>query len=54
MGGGTLPQMNVEDDGMGGRLGAGPGGGGVISPFPFASPPVANTAPTAKHANGSW
>lgn len=46
-GGGTLPQMNVEDDGMGGRLGAGPGGGGVISPFPFASPPVANTSPSS-------
>lgn len=46
MGGGTLPQVHIEDDGMGGRLGPGAVGGGVISPFPFASSHSANPSST--------
>ena len=44
-GGATLPRMDLgdeemmEDDGMGGRLGAGAGGGGIISPYAY-QPPV--------------
>lgn len=49
-GGGTLPKIDLgengllmdgngvgvdEDDGMGGRLGVGPGGGGIITPYSF-------------------
>jgi hypothetical protein len=39
-GGGTLPQIDVDedDDGMGGRLNGGVGGGGIISPYPFTAP----------------
>ena len=33
-----------EDDGMGGRLGGGPEGGGVITPYPFQPAPVGGTA----------
>jgi len=50
-GGATLPRMDLadeemlEDDGMGGRLGAGAGGGGIISPYAYQPPvPVAATA----------
>ena len=54
-GGGTLPKIDLgengllmdnngvavdEDDGMGGRLGAGPGGGGIITPYSFQPAPV--------------
>ena len=35
-GGGTLPQIDVdEDDGVGGRLAAGAEGGGIISPYSY-------------------
>jgi hypothetical protein len=33
-----------EDDGMGGRLGAGPGCGGIITPYPFQLVPESDTA----------
>ena len=53
-GGGTLPKIDLgedglighngvgveEDDGMGGRLGAGPGAGGIITPYSFQPAPV--------------
>ena len=42
--GATLPTIDVEDDGMGGRLAGGPGGGGIISPYPFAAPPSSSLA----------
>ena len=36
--------MIEEDDGMGGRLGAGAGGGGIITPYAFVPPaPVGGT-----------
>ena len=58
-GGGTLPKIDLgengllmgsngervyEDDGMGGRLGAGPEGGGIITPYAFQPAPVGGTA----------
>ena len=58
-GGGTLPRIDLgengllmsnngvgveEDDGMGGRLGAGPGGGGIITPYSFQPAPIGGTA----------
>jgi hypothetical protein len=57
-GGGTLPKIDLgerglmgnsgvgidEDDGMGGRLGAGHEDGGIITPFPFQPAPVGGTA----------
>ena len=58
-GGGTLPKIDLgengllmdgngvgveEDDGMGGRLGAGPGAGGIITPYSFQPAPVGGTA----------
>jgi hypothetical protein len=56
-GGGTLPKIDLgegglmgssgvgiyEHDGMGGRLGASPGGGGIITPFPFQQAPIGGT-----------
>ena len=55
---GTLPKIDLgeadlmgnngvevdEDDGMGGRLGLGPGSGGIIMPYPFQLHPVSGTA----------
>lgn len=51
--GGTLPKIDLmeglmgkngvgvdEDDGMGGRLGDGPGTGGIIMPYSFQAAPV--------------
>ncbi|CAA7263979.1 unnamed protein product [Cyclocybe aegerita] len=40
-GGGTLPQIDLEDedDGMGGRLNTGVNGGGVISPYTYTPTP---------------
>jgi hypothetical protein len=54
-GSGTLPKIDlgedglmgnngVEDDGMGGRLGAGPGRGGIIAPYPIQLAAVIGTA----------
>ena len=58
-GGGTLPKIDLgengllmgsngagvdEDDGMGGRLAVGPGGGGIITPYSFQPAPVGGTA----------
>ena len=54
-GSGTLPKIDlgedglmgnngIEDDGMGGRLGAGPGSGGIIMPYPFQLAAVSGTA----------
>ena len=41
-----------EDDGMGGRLGLGPGSGGIIMPYPFQLDPVSGTAIIGqKHQN---
>ena len=52
-GGGTLPKIDLgesgllmnnggveEDDGMGGRLGSGPEGGGIITPYAFQPAPI--------------
>ena len=58
-GGGTLPKIDLgengllmdnngvpvdEDDGMGGRLGAGPGAGGIITPYSFQPAPIGGIA----------
>ena len=63
---GTLPKIDLgedglmgnngvevdEDDGMGGRLGAGPGCGGIISPYPLQLAPVTGTTNGGlKHQN---
>ena len=41
-----------EDDGMGGRLGAGPGCGGTITPYFFQPAPLSGTA--AFQVSGHW
>lgn len=41
-----------EDDGMGGRIARGAGGGGVISPYPFASPPTHQQQQMSQYAQG--
>ena len=51
--GATLPAIDVEDDGMGGRLAGGPGGGGIISPYPFAAPPSSSLAGSTPPLSGA-
>ena len=41
-----------EDDGMGGRIARGAGGGGVISPYPFASPPTHQQQQMSQYSQG--
>lgn len=67
-GGGTLPKIDlgeggimgdsggrlgvVDDDGMGGRLGASAGGGGIIMPYSFVPPvPVGGSGVGAQYQN---
>ena len=64
-GGGTLPDIDLEedgllvnnevesdeDDGMGGRLRSGPGGGGIIVPYSFQPTPVGGTAVGQQYQN---
>ena len=58
---GTLPKIDLaedgliddnEDDGLGGRLGFGPGGGGIITPYPLQlAPPGGNAVGGQQHRN---